>query len=164
MLTGSSDNTRMSELVDTYYTKRILGTGYARPEQTSIYFDTIKAEFGNRKVSDITRSQLADSIEAYAKRGARTAVRYRSYLKMIFGYAADKGMITVNPMDGIGSSSLTGYKYVPVERVLDDTEIQELWAWDSVAANVLRFQCLTGLRISEVFSGYLAELRDVHEL
>ena len=152
-MTKHVNSVRVSELVEKYMEEVVLHS-HKRADLVQGYVDrAIIPQLGSRKVRDITRAELVSVIQQYAKRGARTADQLRSNLKKLFSYAAELGVIDVNPMNDV-SRRVTGYKPVSRERTLFDHEIKLIWSLDHNNARTLRFLLLTGLRISEAQRGY----------
>jgi len=146
-------NHTVADLVEKYMDEVALRT-FKRPEFTQGYMDrAVLPAIGHRKVRDISRAELVKLIQAYSKRGARTADQLRSNLRKLFSYAAELGYIDTNPMTDV-SRRVSGYDPAPRDRVLSDDEICKLWREPSKNARVLRFQLLTGLRIGEARQGH----------
>lgn len=151
-MTKHVNSVKITELVDKYMNEVVEHT-HKRVDLVQGYMDrAIIPQLGNRKVRDITRAELVSVIQQYAKRGARTADQLRSNLKKLFSYAAELGVIDINPMNDV-SRRVSGYRPVSRERVLSDDEIKTLWNTDHNNARLLRFLLLTGLRISEARKG-----------
>jgi integrase len=140
-------------LAGKYLAEVVAGT-HKRPEQAHGYFDrAILPELGPRKVADIQTFDLATMVQAYAKRGARSADALRSQLKKLFSYAVELGLIRDNPAEAI-SRRVSGYVARSRERVLTDDELRIVWRENHHHAALCRFLVLTGLRISEAQKGH----------
>ncbi|MTI64393.1 tyrosine-type recombinase/integrase [Methylophaga sp.] len=150
------DDSLFSLFLNKYYKERVLSGSrkHKRPEQAKRYLDILSAEFGTKRVSDITKRQLVKFIQEYAKRGERAADQLRSHAKNVFSYALQLGYIELSPMDGV-TSDVTGYVAKPRERVLNDDEIRFIFNLSHPNARLIRFLLLTGLRISEAQEGHL---------
>ena len=135
----------MSEVVEPTHKRHGLVQGYMNR--------AVIPQIGNRKVRDVSRSELVNLIQQYSKRGARTADQLRSNLKKLFSYAVELGLIDTNPMNDV-TRRITGYIAISRDRVLSDEEIRMLWGLEHKNARVLRFLLLTGLRISEAQKGH----------
>jgi len=156
-------NTTVSQLVDKYWNE-IISPASKVPKQVKGYLDYIDKQIGHRKVVDVSKSALVSQIQRYSSnRGARSADRLRSYLKGVFEYGAELGVIETSPMFGV-TKRVAGYRPVDRDRVLTDEEIKELWnwkndpkGWQNTEENVkvIKFLLLTGLRISEAQKGYV---------
>lgn len=143
----------MVTLVDKYM-REVIEPTHKRVDLVQGYMKrAVLPELGSRKVEDVTRAELVSLVQAYAKRGPRSADQLRSNLKKLFGYAVELGYRETNPMLEV-TSRVTGYIPTPRSRVLSDDEIRQLWAWDSPNTKLLRFLLLTGLRISEAQKGH----------
>ncbi len=157
-------NLTMSKLKEKYW-EEIVQPSSKVPKQVEGYLNNIDEKFGRRKVIDITRAMLVSFIQDYSTvRGARSADRIRSYLKQLFSYAVELGILTGSPMSEV-TKRITGYNNVERTRVLSPTEIKKVWSWgvhqpkgnyksvDNV--RLIKFLLLTGLRISEAQNGYI---------
>ncbi|MEN8108327.1 MAG: integrase arm-type DNA-binding domain-containing protein [Pseudomonadota bacterium] len=146
-------NVTVDDLITKYVDEIAIKT-FKRPELSQGYFDrAVSPAIGHRKVRDVSRIMLVEIIQAYAKRGARTADQLRSNLKKLFGYAVELGYIESNPMNDV-SRRVAGYTPVARDRVLSDDEIRLIWQEPKANARTLRFLLLTGLRISEAQQGH----------
>ena len=155
-------NTTVSELVKKYWTE-VVEPSSKVPKQVSGYLDQIEDRFGNKKVMDIRRADLVAFIQLYAKRGARSADRMRSYLKQVFSYGVELGYIDTSPMTDV-TKRVTGYRPIDRTRVLNSDEIRMVWEWKNPKtgwqkteenSRLIKFLLLTGLRISEAQHGYI---------
>ena len=154
----------VSDLIAGYKTD-VVNPASKIPKQVYGYLNHIEEEFGGQRVITIKRAQLVQFIKRFSREhGARTADRLRSYLRMLFAYGVEEGIITgQNEMDGV-TVRVTGYKQIDRRRTLTPDEIRMVWAWKNPDtgqqnaednARVLKFLLLTGLRISEAFAGYV---------
>jgi integrase len=126
-------------------------SGHARPKQFEAYAKRIRTALGNVRVSEVTAQRLS-ALVAESRSNPRSANSLRSHLKAMFSMAIEFGWRDDNPASVIGAR-VTGYKYIPRDRVLTHDEIKELWQWEGNNAALLRFLLLTGLRISEGQNG-----------
>jgi integrase len=135
------------------YDRAVLADMKSR-NQVMVYVRHTKDQFGTRLVSTLRRHELVRMIQQYSKeRGTRSSDRLLSYLRGLFGYAVEIGVLQQSPIDGVGKR-VTGYKAIARDRVLTDTELQALWTWQGRQAALLRFLALTGLRIGEAQQGH----------
>jgi integrase len=142
------------EMLSEKYLAEVIDREHKRPELSRGYFDrAILPELGPRKVADIKTFDLAQLVQSYARRGARSADALRSQLKKLFCYAVELGLIRDNPAEAI-SRRVSGYTARSRERVLTDDEIGIVWRENHHHAALCRFLLLTGLRISEAQKGY----------
>ncbi len=156
-------NTTVNQLIDKYWNEVIEPVSKV-PKQVKGYLDYIDGKIGRRKVIDVSKNSLVSMIQRYsAKRGARSADRLRSYLKGVFEYGVELGVLDISPLLGV-SKRVAGYRPVDRDRVLTDEEIKDLWnwkndpkGWQNTEENVkvIKFLLLTGLRISEAQKGYV---------
>ncbi|MCU7835334.1 MAG: integrase family protein [gamma proteobacterium symbiont of Taylorina sp.] len=153
----------VSELKEDYW-KNVVEPESKVPNQVIGYLNNIENEFGHRKIMEITKFELVQFIKTYSQdRGGRSADRMRSYLKQLFSYAVESGLITDSPMDGV-TKRITGYSPIDRKRVLSDDEIKMIWnwknndhGWQKTEDNkrIIQFLILTGLRITEARTGYI---------
>ena len=153
LLKGHVSTATVEYLVEKYM-REVVEPTHKRYGLVQGYMDrAVIPQIGNRKVRDVSRSELVNLIQRYSKRGARTADQLRSNLKKLFSYAVELGLIDTNPMNDV-TRRVTGYIAVSRDRVLSDDEIRMLWGLDHKNARLLRFLLLTGLRISEAQKGH----------
>lgn len=107
--------------------------------------------WGKRKVKNITRRDAVELLDRIRDRAPITANRVHGRLVRLFNFAAERGIIEVNPLTAIRKP-----QEAPRERVLSDDEIAAFWHampatgvdWQTAAA--LQMILLTGQRPGEV--------------
>lgn len=159
----SITNTTVTELIDKFWNEVVEPVSKV-PKQVKGYLDYIDGKIGHKKVIDISKSVLVTIIQKYSTdRGARSADRLRSYLKGIFDYGVELGVIETSPLLGV-TKRVAGYRPVDRSRILTAKEIKSLWTWKNAPkgwqntnenVKVIKFLLLTGLRISEAQKGYV---------
>jgi integrase len=163
-LDADTSSVTVAELIEDYLVDVVYPESKV-PNQVQGYLNHIKDRFGNLKVMDAKRVDLVKFIKNYSRtRGARSADRLRSYLKLLFAYGVELGYIDGDsPMDGV-TKRVTGYKHKDRSRTLTDDEIRLVWSWKNADqgwqktednVRVIKFLLLTGLRISEAQKGYV---------
>jgi len=157
------DRVTIRQVIDKYLEKVVYPKSKV-PNQVEGYLRYIDKAIGRKFIAEVDRRKLVDLIEDYkGGQHPRAADRLRSYLKGLFGYAIERGFISVNPMAEV-TKRVTGYQPVDRARTLTPDEIRMVWSWknpdqgwqkteDNV--RVIKFLLLTGLRISEAQSGYI---------
>lgn len=106
-----------------------------------------------RRLSTITPPQIHDLLDEIADRGAPIAAnRVLAQLKVLGGWAVERGIIEKNPFEGIKAPA--SEKGRARERVLNDDELRIVWkATDSIGwpfGPIVRLLILTGARRDEV--------------
>jgi integrase len=135
------------------YFSDVVEVEHRRPELFEGYLRrAILPALGNRRVVELTPSDVAAVITDYRSRGARSADQLRSCLRSLFGFAIEIGVRPDNPA-ALLSARVAGYRPNPRSRVLTDAEIRAVWSSTSPNARTLRFLLLTGLRIGEAQKG-----------
>lgn len=114
-----------------------------------------------RPVSGITKRELIDVIDAIMATGKQqSAVNILRRLKMVFNWAADRDLITVNPCERIRPPAKT----VERDRVLTNQEIAAVWAASfqlpSPFGEMYRVFMQTGQRRTEVSTMRWSEIED----
>ena len=109
----------------------------------------IKPEWGNRVVSDITRSDAHKLLDKVAEeRGPKMASEVRKQAGRLFSWALDRELVTSNPFFRMDRPN--DEKYAPKERHLSDSEIQLIWqACENLSypyGTCIQLLILTGLR------------------
>jgi len=143
----------------------------ARPlcEIASAYLDSVKRlrswrdiesrtrchiipKLGSKPIGEITRAHVVEFLDGLEyEQGLRHQVnRCRATLRLIFGYAIERELITVNPVIGISKRKVE----IPRARTLSDDELAALWrAIDKLPElprAYFRVVLLTGARRNEV--------------
>lgn len=133
-LKSDISSVRVSDLAKKYLDE-VIDPTHKRPELVHGYFDrAILPDIGHKKVRDISRAELVQMVQAYSKRGARTADQLRSNLKKLFSYAVELGLAEFNPMLDV-TRRVAGYRPVARDRVLSDDEIRLIWGLESPNAS-----------------------------
>lgn len=107
--------------------------------------------WGDRNIGEIGRRDAIEVIDAVLDRGSPIAAnRLRAHLSSLFGWAKSRGIIEVNPIEGIRPPAPERSR----ERVLTDDEIKLFWkACDRMGepfGPLFKLLLLTGQRRSEV--------------
>lgn len=105
--------------------------------------------WGDRPLKDIRRADVKSLIREIGKTAPIAANRTLSYVKTIFGWAADEELIDASPAAGIKAIA----SEVRRDRTLSDAEIRAFWlACGDLGAfgRAFRFLLATGARLSEV--------------
>lgn len=77
-----------------------------------------------REVSEITRRDVRDLLDAVVDRGSPVmANRLRAYLGTVFSWAADREIIALSPVVGVAKPAQEKSR----DRVLTESEIREVW-------------------------------------
>jgi integrase len=152
-LKGDLANTTLKELAEDWYTN-VVQAEHKRPELMRGYIDrAVIPDLGNRRVVELTPAEIATSIAGYKASGPRAADALRSVYRSILTYAIETGIRSDNPAGAL-TRRVAGYRPIPRDRVLTDDELRLLWTDSNPNARVIRFQLLTGLRISEAQKGH----------
>jgi integrase len=109
-------------------------------------------KLGSKPVGEITRADVVEFLDGLErKQGLRHQVnRCRETLRLIFGYAIERELITVNPVIGVSKRKVE----IPRDRTLSNGELAALWrAIDrlpEMPRAYFRVVVLTGARRNEV--------------
>ena len=122
---------------------------YRRLANTQVYMRRVVAEFGPRRLQELTRAELARSVRRYAKGAPIAGNRYLQTLKLWLGWAVETGLLETSPAAGL-TRRIAGGSEKSRTRVLTDDEIRALWRLEFPHANLLRALLLTGCRIGEL--------------
>jgi integrase len=112
------------------------------------YVERATAEFGARRLQELTRAEIARFVRGYAKAAPVGANRCLSTLKLAMSWCVEMGYLEHSPAAGL-TRRIAGGEELTRARVLSDDEIRELWSWEHEAAPLCRFLLCTGLRIQE---------------
>jgi integrase len=103
-----------------------------------------------RDISSIGRRDCLDILDAVADSGRPVAARrLHSRLRRLFQWALGRGIVTVNPLNGVPKTGVD----VPRERALSDDELKRVWnAADTMGqfGRCLQLLVLTGCRREEI--------------
>ena len=113
------------------------------------YVDRAIAEFGSRRLQELSKAEVARFVRSYAKDAPVAANRCLSNVKLALGWCVEMGYLEHNPADGL-TKRVAGGEEQSRRRVLSDGEIREIWSLTSPNANLLRDLLLTGCRIAEL--------------
>ena len=115
------------------------------------YRNYLAARMGQRPVNDVQRTEVADALRAYAKRGAVAANRLASFTIGFWNWAYGEGLTGRNPTEQLGDrQKRPGGDEESRRRVLTDAEVRSIWKLESENAALLRALLLSGCRISEL--------------
>jgi len=137
-----------SELADDYLAE----TDYKQIERLTERVTYLKTIFGNKDINKITKLEIVEFVRKYRKRSPSMANHHRIHIGQIFQHGISLGWIENNPAQGIPRSA-SGYKPKRKDRTLSDKEIQWLFTQENPNAHIMRFQLLTGLRVTEAING-----------
>jgi integrase len=146
------------------YFAHVKRQGHRRAAETE---REIRREFverwGTRPITDITRHDLLEIIEAALKRGASWQAHHIfSYASRLFNWAIERGVYGLehSPAHGMRPARIIGEKK-PRTRVLTDVELKALWkASEEIEypyGPLVRLLMLTGQRKSEVAEAQWSE-------
>lgn len=93
------------------------------PEKQRIFETEILPYWRHRPVTDITRRDVRDLIEAKARTAPVMANRVLAEISALFNYALSRDWVAVNPAARMPKPGQEGTR----DRVLSSTEIRELW-------------------------------------
>ncbi len=119
------------------------------------------SRWGQKPISEITRRDVIEAIEAIADKRPATARKIFAHASKLFNWAAARSIIESSPCAIVKPSTLIGSPE-PRQRVLSDSEIPCLWR--ATAALVypsgpfVRLLLLTGQRLREVAEMAWAEI------
>jgi integrase len=145
-------------VVETFYTKdAALRTKGWRETMRVVLANT--TDWHDRPVDDLTRTDVRALLDGIIERGSPVmANRLLSYLKRVFRYAADEGLIQGNPAGSIAKP----VKEQARDRVLSDKEVVEVWhATEAVGypfGPLFRLALLTAQRRGEVAAAEWSEI------
>lgn len=119
-------------------------------EMTRILNGPDFAAWSSRSVAQITRRDIIDVLDNIVSRGAETmANRTLAYLKILFGWAMQRGIIDANPAADIKKPGTETSR----DRVLSADELRSIWnatEGDNQFSGIVRLLMLTGQRLNEV--------------
>ena len=122
---------------------------YRVTKNVRVYVNRASAEFGSRRLQELTRAEIARFVRGYAKESPVGANRCLSAIKLALGWCVEVGYLEHSPAEGL-TRRVAGGDEQSRRRVLSDGELRELWRLESPNANLLRALLLTGCRISEL--------------
>jgi len=142
-------------VADEFIARHLQGKRKARVVEREIRTELIPV-LGARQISEITRRDIVQLVEAIADRG-RTAAHARNiygHVKTLFNWAIARDIygLEVSPCDRIQPKALFGEKRIR-ERALDDDELRALWrACHRLGypyGSLVQWIMLTGCRLDE---------------
>ena len=122
---------------------------YRRTNNTRVYVDRAIAEFGARRLQELSRPEISRAMRAYGNESPVAANRCLATWKLALGWCVEVGYLEHSPAEGL-TRRVAGGEEQSRRRVLSDGEIRELWRLASPNANLLRDLLLTGCRIAEL--------------
>ena len=122
---------------------------YRRTNNTRVYVDRAIAEFGDRRLQELSRPEIARAVRLYGKETPVAANRCLATWKLALGWCVEVGLLEHSPAAGL-TKRIAGGEEQSRRRVLSDAEIRAVWALGSPNANLLRALLLTGCRIAEL--------------
>jgi integrase len=148
----------IEKLIDLYLRRRVIGRLRTAREIESRLRRTL-APFLQRYAAEICRRDIRELLEAIVDQGlAREAEKRRQTVGAMFRWALSQDIVETDP-----TARLKAYDPgMPRDRILTVEEIETLWRWldsDALsldAADILKFELLTGARCGEI-SGLRAE-------
>jgi len=138
----------VADALEEWYGDQI-GPRYRVTRNIRGYVDRAVTEFGNRRLQELTRAEIARFVRGYGKETPVAANRCLSVLKLALSWCVEMGYLDHSPGDGL-TRRIAGGEEQTRSRVLSDAEIREIWRLDSPNANLLRGLLLTGCRIAEL--------------
>jgi integrase len=124
---------------------------------------------GDRPIGDLSRADIIEVLDEFKAEGKIARAReVRKCLTRLFNWAANRAIISTNPIAGLQDNAL---KYVPVDRSLTDAELRAAWlatdaAWageDEKATgypykHLTKLLLLTGARLREIAEASWADI------
>lgn len=110
--------------------------------------------FGHKQIDEITQFDIVEFVRDYRRRSKSLANHYRTHLNQIFKHALALGLLEINPAQNVPQTT-SGYKPKSKDKILTNDEIKWLFKQHSHNARVMRFQLLTGLRVTEALKGWV---------
>jgi integrase len=110
---------------------------------------------GDKPAKDITREHIVEVLDRVSSRGAtRRADSARAVISSIFGYALDRGLVSINPASGLRNR----HDYQPRDVVAGNDVIRQLCsaidggqaAMSTEIGTIVKLALLTGLRRTEI--------------
>jgi hypothetical protein len=135
------------------YLKRNASRLRSAGEVKRIYDRDVLPVIGSRPVTDLTKRELLDLLDAIADRPAPVlANRAHAALSVLFNWAVARDWIAASPMAGISKPSAERSR----DRILGHDEIRWFWQATGVMGypfgDMLRVCLLTGQRVGEVIA------------
>ena len=157
-----ADACTFGAVAEDYIKRHLRGKRRARRDEQEIRYNLLPA-WGDRLVTDITRRDVVELIEAIADRPALyTAHLVFGHARTMFNWAIHRGIygLEASPLDRLRPGQLLGPKKHR-ERVLEDPELGALWrACDKIGyphGPLVQLIALTGARRGEAAEAKWAE-------
>lgn len=122
---------------------------YRVTKNVRTYVERATAEFGRRRLQELTRAEIARFVRSYAKQAPVAANRCLTNIKLALGWCVEVGYLDASPAEGL-TKRVAGGEEKSRARVLSDDELRTIWRLDSPNAALLRGLALTGCRIAEL--------------
>jgi integrase len=137
---------------------------YAKRKQKSwreterVFLKEVNPAFGQKRVQDVSRSDVIRLLDEVAERGPIMANRTLAYIRRFFNWCLERGHLSESPCAGIKPPGKTRSR----ERTLSDQELAEVWAaaetigglWGPLVKTLL----LTAQRRNEVAGMHWSEI------
>lgn len=140
-------NATVKDLCNEYFDRHITAT-YRRPHHVRGYLDKVIEQLGPRKLSTLTRAEIAEFLKNYTMRGKVAANRVLAIFRQALSYGVEIGWLDRSPAEGL-TRRVAGGEEIPRDRTLTDDEIRALWAIPEPHGPLFRFLLLTAQRIGE---------------
>jgi integrase len=148
----------VQKLIDLYLRRRVVGRLRTAKTIESRLKRTL-APILQRYAADVRRRDIREILDAMADQGkGREAEKRRQVCTAMFRWALSQDLVETDPTAGLEAHD----RGIPRDRTLTVKEIETLWKWldsDALsleAADILKFELLTGARCGEI-SGLRAE-------
>ena len=120
---------------------------------TSLYLLQYCKHLHPKKADDIQRSDVASTLRSIAKEnGAVTADRARAALSACYAWAIGEGLCGDNYSNPVIGTNKQVEEYIPIDRVLKDTEIAAIWnaCGNDDFGRIVKLLISTGCRRDEI--------------
>lgn len=146
----------VSCLIDCYVTKRVCGRLRTAHEIETRLRRALRDHL-SVAAADLARRDVRELLDRVAERGAsREAEKQRQLIGSMFRWAIGQDYVSADPTSGLAGYGMGQRR----DRVLNDSEIFELWRWLEMLprdyCDALRLQLCVGARIGEI-AGMRAE-------
>lgn len=137
----------VGKLAEEFFARRIRPR-YRRIKSPQTYLARLTQELGWRKLDQVRPRDIAAVVQAYALEAPVAANRFLGFIKLMFAYGVETGVLATSPALMLTNKAASG-KEEARERVLTDSELRMLWHAEGDHVRLLRFLLLTGARIGE---------------
>jgi len=153
---GKSINEAVDEFIDVYSVRK---ADVSKKMDEAVLRNDLVPEIGDRKLVDVTRSDVQKVIRRVQKRGSATmANRTLAIVRKFLGWSVEQGWIDTNPAAAISRPNVER----PRTRTLSDAELEALWkALEKLspqAHGAFKLLLLTGQREMEVVQMHWSEI------